>query len=150
MLNDFKKFLMRGNVVDMAVGIVIGAAFGAIVKSFVADIIMPPIGVLLGGVDFSNMYFVIKQGATPIVDGVSLEVAKETGAAIMSYGVFINFVVNFVIVGAAVFMMVKFVTKLQKAPPPPDPSTKSCPECLSTIPIKATRCAHCAIEIKET
>ena len=148
MLDDFKKFIMRGNVVDMAVGIIIGAAFSAIVKSLVDDVIMPPIGVLLGGVDFTNMYFVVKPGASPIAAGMPLDEAKSTGAAIISYGVFINFVINFLIVGFAVFMMIRMITKMQKAPPPADPTTKDCPECLSTIPIKATRCAHCAVEVK--
>lgn len=148
MLNDFKKFIMRGNVVDMAVGIIIGAAFGSIVKSLVADVIMPPIGVLLGGVDFTNMYLVVKEGTSAIPEGSSLEVAKATGAAVISYGVFINFVINFLIVGFAVFMMVRVISKMQKAPQPADPTTKECPECLSTIPVKATRCANCAVEVK--
>ena len=148
MLNDFKKFIMRGNVVDMAVGIVIGAAFGSIIKSLVADVIMPPIGVLISGVDFSNMYYVVKQGATAVPEGASLEVARATGAAIMSFGVFINFVINFLIVGFAVFMVVRVLSKMQKAQPPADPTTKECPECLSKIPLKATRCSHCTVEVK--
>ena len=148
MLDDFKKFIMRGNVVDMAVGIIIGAAFGSIIKSLVADVIMPPIGVLLGGVDFTNLYFVVKESTTPIAEGATLEAAKATGAAIVSIGVFLNLVINFLIVGFAVFVMVRVITKMQKAPAPADPTTKDCPECLSKIPIKATRCAHCAVEIK--
>ena len=146
MINDFKKFIMRGNVVDMAVGIIIGAAFGAIVKSLVADVIMPPIGVLMNDVDFSQLYYVVKGD---VAEGTSLEDAKKAGASVISYGVFINAVINFLIVGFAVFMMVRFVNKLQRQPPPADPTTKECPECLSTIPIKATRCAHCAVEVKD-
>jgi len=148
MLDDFKKFLMRGNVVDMAVGIIIGAAFGAIVKSLVADIIMPPIGVLLGGVDFTDLYFVVKEGSEAIPVGASLEVAKSSGAAVISYGVFLNLVINFVIVGFAVFMLIRMMNRLQSAPAPADPTERECPECLSKIPIKAVRCAHCAVRVE--
>ncbi|UCH82828.1 MAG: large-conductance mechanosensitive channel protein MscL [Candidatus Latescibacterota bacterium] len=147
---EFKEFIMRGNVVDMAVGIVIGAAFGAIVKSFVADVLMPPIGLLLGNVDFTNLFLVLKEGSTA-APYASLDAAKEAGAVAVSYGVFINTIINFLIVGIAIFLLVKSVNNMKRKEeaPPPEPTTKDCPECLSTIPIKATRCAHCAIEIKE-
>jgi len=150
MLKEFKEFAMRGNVVDMAVGIIIGAAFGAIVGSFVADVIMPPIGMLLGNVDFANLFLVLKEGsaAGPYA---SLDAAKEAGAVAVSYGVFINTVINFLIVGFAIFLFVKSVNKMKKKEeaPPPEPTTKDCPECLSSIPIKARRCAHCTVELKE-
>ncbi|MCK5944350.1 MAG: large conductance mechanosensitive channel protein MscL [Planctomycetes bacterium] len=147
MLDDFKKFLMRGNVVDMAVGIIIGAAFGAIVKSLVSDVIMPPIGVLLGGVDFSDLYFVVKSGSTPVPDDASLEAVRASGAAVIAYGAFLNLVINFVVVGYAVFLMIRGLDRLKKAPAPADPTTKDCPECLSKVPIKATRCAHCTVQL---
>ena len=141
---------MRGNVVDMAVGIIIGAAFGAIVKSFVADVLMPPIGLLLGNVDFSNLFAVLKQGSTP-GPYASLDAAKEAGAVAISYGMFINTIINFLIVAFAIFLFIKSVNKMKRKEeaPPAEPTTKECPQCLSTIPIKATRCAHCTIELKD-
>jgi large conductance mechanosensitive channel len=144
MLKEFKEFAMRGNVVDMAIGIVIGAAFGAIVKSMVDDVIMPPIGLLLGNVDFSNLYFVLKTGATagPFA---SLAEARNAGAVTINYGVFANQVISFLIVAFAVFILIRGINKLQvqKPAPPAEPTTKECPECFSTINIKATRCPHC-------
>lgn len=132
MLKEFKAFAMRGNVVDMAVGIIIGAAFGKIVSSLVNDVIMPPIGALLGNVDFSNLMFPVKEGV------------------FIKYGVFINTVLDFIIVAFAIFMVVKGMNKMKKKEeaPPPEPTAKECPECLSTIPIKAVRCAHCGIQLK--
>ena len=146
MFNEFKKFIMRGNVMDMAVGIIIGAAFGTIVQSLVADVIMPPLGILLGEVDFADMMLVLKEGTTP-APYASVEAAKAAGAVVISYGVFINSVVNFLIVGFAIFMVIRGINKLKSAPPPADPTTKECPHCLSTISIKATRCAHCTTEL---
>ncbi len=144
MLKEFKEFAMRGNVVDMAIGIVIGAAFGAIVKSMVDDVIMPPIGLLLGNVDFSNLYLVLKSGATagPFA---SLAEAKNAGAVTINYGVFANQIISFLIVAFAVFILIRGINKLQvqKPAPPAEPTTKECPECFSTINIKATRCPHC-------
>lgn len=144
MLKEFKEFAMRGNVVDMAIGIVIGAAFGAIVKSMVDDVIMPPIGLLLGNVDFSNLYFVLKTGATagPFA---SLAEARNAGAVTINYGVFANQIISFLIVAFAVFILIRGINKLQvqKPAPPAEPTTKECPECFSTINIKATRCPHC-------
>jgi large conductance mechanosensitive channel len=142
MLGEFKKFAMRGNVLDMAVGIIIGAAFGRIVTSIVDDILMPPIGRLLGGVDFSNLFITLTGQQYE-----SLAAAKAAGAATINYGVFMNTVINFLIVAFAVFLLVKQVNRLQPAGPPPEATTKNCPLCLSSIPIKATRCAFCTSEL---
>lgn len=140
MLEEFKKFAMRGNVVDMAVGIVIGVAFGKIVSSLVKDIIMPPIGLLMGNVDFSNLF--INLGDTSYE---SLKAAQEAGAATINYGIFFNTVLDFIIIAFAIFMIVKVISNAKKKEeaPPAAPTTKSCPECLSEIPIAAKRCAHC-------
>lgn len=147
MIKEFKDFAMRGNVVDMAVGIIIGAAFGAIVKSLVDDVIMPPIGLLLGNVDFSNLFLVLKEGAAA-GPYPSLAEARKAGAVAMGYGVFINSVISFMIVAFAVFMLVRAVNRLKSAPPPADPTTRECPYCCSTIAIKATRCPQCTSELK--
>ena len=149
MLKEFKEFIMRGNVVDMAVGIIIGAAFGTIVKSLVDDVIMPPIGLLLGNVDFSNLFLVIREGK---VAGAyeTLAAAKAAGAVTINYGLFINTIISFLIVAFAVFMLIRAVNKLKRETPPPEAVTKECPYCLSAIPIRATRCAHCTSEIKLT
>ncbi|NIR16947.1 MAG: large conductance mechanosensitive channel protein MscL, partial [Desulfobacterales bacterium] len=131
MLKEFKEFAMRGNVVDMAVGIIIGAAFGTIVKSLVADVIMPPIGLLLGNVDFSNLFIVLKEGATagPFA---SLADAQKAGAVTLNYGVFINTIISFLIVAFAVFLLVRNINKLKRKEeaPPAEPTTKECPQCL--------------------
>lgn len=149
MLKDFKEFAMRGNVLDMAVGIIIGAAFGTIVNSLVQDVIMPPIGLLLGNVDFSNLFVVLKEGkvAGPYA---SLAAAKSAGAVTINAGVFINTIISFVIVAFAVFLLVRAVNQLkrQEQAPPPVPTTKECPYCYSSIPIKATRCPQCTSELK--
>ena len=139
MLEEFKKFAMRGNVVDMAVGIIIGGAFGKIVSSLVSDVIMPPIGKLMGGVDFTSLF--INLTDTPYA---SLADAQKAGAATINYGVFINTVLDFVIVAFAIFMMIKALSKMQKPPPAATPSTKICGECLSEIPLAAKRCKYCA------
>jgi large conductance mechanosensitive channel len=146
MLKEFREFAMRGNVVDMAVGIIMGAAFGAIVKSVVDDVIMPPIGLLLGNVDFSDLFITLKQGATAAGPYATIELAKKAGAVTLSYGAFFNTIISFLIVAFSVFMLVKGMNKLkrqQEAAPAAAPTTKECPHCLSTIPIKATKCAHC-------
>ena len=150
MLKEFKEFAMRGNVVDMAVGIIIGAAFGTIVNSLVSDIIMPPIGLLLGNIDFSNLFVVLKEGAKGAGPYESLAAAKAAGAVSINYGFFINTVISFLIVAFAVFLLIRVVNQLKRrdAAPPPVPTTKDCPYCLSTIPIKATRCGHCTSELK--
>jgi large conductance mechanosensitive channel len=148
MLKDFKEFVMRGNVVDMAVGIVIGVAFGAVIKSLVADVIMPPIGLLLGNVDFSNLFITLKAGkvAGPYV---SLAAAQAAGAVTLNLGLFINTIVSFVIVAFAVFLLVRGINQLRREQeaPPAAPTTKECPYCLSEIPLKASRCPHCTSEL---
>ena len=138
MLKEFKEFAMRGNVIDMAVGIIIGAAFGKIVTSFVKDVIMPPIGLLTGGVDFSSLF--LNLSSTPYA---TLAEAQKAGAATINYGAFINTILDFIIIAFAIFIVIKQINRLKKEPPPADPTTKECPECLSVIPIKATKCAHC-------
>jgi large conductance mechanosensitive channel len=150
MWKEFKEFAMRGNVVDMAVGIIIGAAFGAIVSSLVSDVLMPPLGFVLGNVDFSNLFMVLKEGkaAAPYA---SLAEAQAAGAVTINYGVFFNKVISFVIVAFAVFMLVKGMNKLKRQEEPKPaaaPTTKECPHCFSTVSIKATRCAFCTSEIK--
>jgi large conductance mechanosensitive channel len=149
MIKEFKEFIMRGNVMDMAVGIIIGAAFGGIVKSLVDDVIMPPIGLLLGKVDFANLFAVLKPGGTA-GPYASVAAAKAAGAVTLNFGLFINTIINFVIVGFAIFMMVKGVNQLRrpKSVPAGEPTTKNCPFCVSLIPIKATRCPNCTSELK--
>lgn len=144
MLKEFKEFAMRGNVMDMAVGIIIGAAFGKIISSLVSDVLMPPIGKLMGGVDFSNLFISLSGG-----QHASLEAAKAAGAATINYGVFINTVIDFIIVAFAIFLLVKAMNKAKRKQeaPPAEPTTKTCPECLMEIPIKATRCGHCAVVV---
>ncbi len=148
MLKEFKEFAMRGNVVDMAVGIIIGAAFGTIVKSLVADVIMPPIGLLLGNVDFSNLFVVLKQGSSA-GPYLSLADAQAAGAVTINYGFFINTVISFIIVAFAVFLVIKSINRLKKkeAEAPSEPTTKECPFCFTTIPIKAARCPNCTSTI---
>jgi len=146
MWKEFKEFAVKGNAVDMAVGIIIGAAFGAIVKSLVDDVIMPPIGLLLGNVDFKDLFIVLKEG-TAVGPYLSLAQAKAAAAVTLNYGVFLNMVVSFLIVSFAVFLLVKGINKLKKQEEAA-PDKKDCPYCLSAIPIKATRCAHCTSEVK--
>jgi large conductance mechanosensitive channel len=136
-------------MVDMAVGIVIGAAFGAIVKSLVSDILMPPIGILMGNVNFSDLFVMLKEGTTtgPFA---TLAAAKDAGAVTLNYGLLINTIVNFLIVAFAIFFVVRGINRLkaQEEAPPAEPTTKECPLCLSTVPIKATRCGHCTSDLK--
>ena len=143
MLKEFKEFAMKGNVLDMAIGIIIGAAFGKIISSFVSDVLMPPIGLLMGGVDFSN-FFVNLSGTGE----ATLAAAQEAGAVTLNYGIFLNTVLDFLIVAFAIFMLVKQVNRFKKAEEEAPPDTKDCPQCLSTIAIKATRCAHCTSELQ--
>jgi large conductance mechanosensitive channel len=148
MWKEFKEFIMRGNVVDMAVGIIIGSAFGTIVKSLVDDILMPPIGLLLGRVDFANLYWVLKTGSeNPPYE--SLAQAQEVGAVTLNYGVFINSIIAFIIVALAVFLPIRSINNLRREEeaPPEEPTTKKCPYCLSEIAIEATRCAFCTSEV---
>jgi len=148
MMKEFREFAVRGNVVDMAVGIIIGAAFGTIVKSLVADVIMPPIGLLLGNVDFSNLFIVLKSGAEA-GPYLTLADANAAGAVTLNYGAFINTIISFVIVAFAVFILIRNINRLKKKEEAPaaEPTTKECAFCLSTIPIKATRCPHCTSDL---
>ena len=145
-INEFKEFAMKGNVIDMAVGIIIGAAFGKIVSSFVSDIMTPPLGKLMGNVDFSNLFFCLSAEQYP-----TLEAAKAAGVATINYGIFINTVIDFLIVAFAIFLMVKQVNRFRKEPVPDalpvEPTEKECPFCVSAIPIKATRCPHCTSQL---
>ena len=140
MLKEFREFAMKGNVVDLAVGVVIGAAFGKIVDSLVKDMIMPPIGKLLGGVDFANMFLVLGDG-----EFASLKAAQDAGAATLNYGVFINAIINFVIIAFALFMVIKAMNRMKReeAAAPPPPTSKVCPQCQMEIPVKAVKCGHC-------
>jgi len=143
MLKEFKEFIMRGNVVDMAVGIIIGAAFGKIVTSFVNDILMPPIGLMLGKVDFSNLFINLSGQHYPTVAA-----AKAAGAATLNYGIFFNTMLDFIIIAFAIFLLIRQVNRMKRPAPAPAPSTKDCPFCLSAVPLKAIRCPHCTSELK--
>jgi large conductance mechanosensitive channel len=143
MLKEFKEFAMRGNVLDMAVGIIIGAAFGKIITSFVGDILMPPVGLLLGKVDFSNLFVNISGKSYDTVAA-----AKAAGAATINYGLFLNAAIDFLIVAFFVFLLVHQVNRLKGPPPAAAPATKDCPYCYLAMPIKATRCPHCTSELR--
>jgi large conductance mechanosensitive channel len=145
MFKEFKEFTLRGNVIDLAIGVIIGAAFGKIVTSFVNDILMPPIGLLLGNVDFSNLF--INLSGQPYG---SLEEAQAAGAATINYGLFINTVLDFIIVAFVIFLLVRQVNRMrrEREAPPAEPTTRECPYCLSTVPLKATRCPHCTSELE--
>jgi len=143
MLKQFKEFAMKGPVVDLAVGVIIGAAFGKIISSLVDDIIMPPIGRLLGNVDFVNLFVNLSEKDYP-----SVAAAKAAGAATMNYGIFFNTILNFVIIAFVVFLLIRQMNAIKKPAPVAAPTTKDCPHCLLAIPIKATRCAHCTSELK--
>jgi len=150
MLKEFKEFALKGNVMDMAVGIVLGVAFGAIIKSLVDDLLMPPLGLILGSADFSNMFLIIKEGATagPFA---TLAEAQKAGAVTVNYGLFINTIVNFVIVAFALFLVIRNMNELRRRMEKSEteaPDTKECPYCLSTIPVKASRCPNCTSELK--
>jgi large conductance mechanosensitive channel len=148
MLKEFREFAMRGNVLDMAVGIIIGAAFGGIITSMVADVIMPPIGLVMGNVDFTELYIVLKVGeiAGPYT---TLTAAQEAGAVTVNYGLFLNTLVNFVIVAFAMFLLIRSVNRLQidDEAPPSEPTTKDCPHCFTQISTKATRCPNCTTKL---
>ena len=143
MLKEFKEFAMKGNVLDLAVGFVIGAAFGKIITSLVSDIIMPPIGLILGKVDFSSLFLNLSGKSYS-----SLVEAKAAGAATLNYGIFLNNIVDFLIVAFAVFLLVRMINRWNKPAPAAAPSTKECPYCASTIPLKATRCPNCTSEMR--
>jgi large conductance mechanosensitive channel len=145
MIKEFREFAIKGNMMDMAVGIIIGAAFGTVVKSLVDDILMPPFGLLLGNVDFSNLFFVLKNGAAGIRDYATLADAKADGAVTINYGLFVNSIISFIIVAFALFMLIKNMNRLKRERPAPEPAptAKFCPQCYSTIHIKAVRCPNC-------
>ncbi len=147
MFKEFKEFAMRGNVLDMAIGIIIGAAFGKIITSLVSDVIMPPIGLLLGKLDFSNLY--INLSGQPYA---SLSAAKAAGASTINYGIFVNTIIDFVIVAFVIFLLIRQVNKMKRQPEVAAavPTTRECPYCLSVIPVKAVRCPHCTSELKST
>lgn len=149
MIQDFKEFAVRGNVMDMAVGIIIGAAFGTIVQSLVNDILMPPVGLALGGVDFADLFFVLREGAET-GPYLTLETAREAGAVTVNYGVFVNALLTFLIVAFAVFLLVRYMNRLQRpvdAPEPAVPSVKKCDYCASEIPLAASRCPNCTSQL---
>jgi large conductance mechanosensitive channel len=153
MLKDFKTFITRGNVVDMAIGIIIGVAFAAIVNSFVKDILMPPIGLALGDVDFVNLFVVIKDGATIGPPYDSLKAAQDAGAITINYGTFINYIITFLIVAAVLFFFIvrpiaKMHERQKAAEVAPSPTTRECPFCFTNIALKATRCPNCTSELK--
>jgi len=148
MLKEFKEFAMKGNMLDMAVGIIIGAAFGLIIGSLVNDILMPPIGLLLGNVDFSNIFAVLKEGKVP-GPYPSVAAAKAAGAVTMNIGLFINTVINFLIVAFAIFMVIRNINRFKREAPAAAPTTKDCSFCYTAIPIKATRCPNCTSELKK-
>jgi large conductance mechanosensitive channel len=143
MWKEFKEFAMRGNVMDMAVGIIIGAAFGKIITSFVNDVLMPPIGLLLGKVDFNKLFISLSSQSF-----ATLEEAKKAGVVTINYGSFLNTVIDFLIVAFVIFMMIRQINKLKKQPEPAVPASKDCPYCFSVIPIKATRCPSCTSDLK--
>lgn len=145
MLKEFKEFAMRGNVMDMAIGIIVGAAFGRIITSLVNDVLMPPIGLILGKVDFSSLFINLSGTSYP-----SLEEARKAGAAVMAYGAFLNTILDFVIVAFVIFLLIKQLNRLKKPAPAAAPTTKDCPFCLSAIPIKASRCPHCTSQLSAT
>ncbi len=148
MLKEFKEFAVKGNVVDMAVGIIIGAAFGSIVSSLVADIIMPPVGLLLGNVDFANLFILLKEGKAPGPYG-SLAAAKAAGAVTLNVGVFVNTVISFLIMVFSIFIVIRSMNRFRsREAAPQEVTTKECPYCLSLIPLKSTRCAHCTSELQ--
>ena len=142
MLKEFKEFVARGNVMDMAVGIIIGAAFGKIVTSFVSDVLMPPLGMILGKVDFSNLFISLSGQHFD-----TLKAAKEAGAATLNYGLFINTILDFLIVAFVIFLLIKQLNKLKRAEAPAPAATKDCPLCCSTVPLAAKKCAHCTSDL---
>jgi len=150
MFKEFKEFAIKGNAIDMAVGIVLGVAFGAIIASLVKDIIMPPIGLALGGLDFTNMFSVLKAGKDGATSYGSLKLAQDAGAVTLNWGVFINTIINFLIISFSIFMVVRALNKMKKPAPTVAPVSKDCPHCAMTIPVKATRCPHCTSEMAGT
>jgi len=151
MLDEFKTFAIRGNVIDMAVGIIVGAAFGTVVQSLVQDVIMPPLGLLIGNTDFSNLFLVLQEGA-PEAPYATLQAAQEAGAVTVNVGTFVNAIVSFLIVSFAVFLLVRYVNHLREPDEGPSPpkTVKKCPHCIADVPIQATRCPHCTSELSSS
>ncbi len=149
MLSDFRTFIMRGNVVDLAVGVVLGVAFGAVVKSLVDDVIMPPVGVATGGLDFSNKFVVLRDGAAAAAPYASVAAAKAAGATTLNYGLFVNNVVSFLIIGFSIFIFVRLLNRMHLAQSavPPAPTTKECSFCATQIPLSAKRCPNCTSQL---
>lgn len=150
MLEEFKKFAVKGNMLDMAVGIIIGAAFGTIVQSLVNDVMMPPIGMLLGGVDFTDLFLTLQQGA-PAGPYATLAAAQEAGAVTLNYGLFVNSVVTFLIIAAVVFLLVRTINQIRQKEegPPPPPTDRKCPYCFMMVPLEASRCGHCTSDLTQ-
>ena len=146
MLKEFRDFAMRGNVIDLAIGVIIGASFGAIVNSLVKDVLMPPLGLLLGKVDFTNLFWVLKSGVPPPPYATVAD-AQAAGAVTINYGIFINTLISFIIVAFVVFLIVRAVNRMQKPAPAAQATTKECPYCYSTIPLKAKRCPNCTSQL---
>lgn len=148
MLKEFKEFAIKGNVVDMAVGIIIGAAFTSVVNSLVNDVLMPPMGLLVGNVDFASLFFVLKEGNIP-GPYLSVAAAKAAGAVTLNIGLLVNTIISFLLVSFAVFILVRKINRMKREPSAPAPATKQCPYCLSSIPEKAVRCGYCTSELKQ-
>ena len=150
MWKEFKEFAIKGNAVDLAVGVIIGAAFGAIVQSLVKDIIMPPISLLTGGLDFTNKFVVLKAGANGVTSFTNQADAVKAGAITWNYGMFITLVINFLIVAFCIFLVIRAMNKMKRPAPDAPPVSKECPACTMTIPVQATRCPYCTSEIGVT
>lgn len=150
LFQDFKVFIMRGNVIDLAIGVIIGSAFGAVITSVVDNLLMPPLGLLLGGADFKDLFVVLKQGEQALQPGATLEMAREVGAVTLNYGQFITDIINFLLLALGVFLIIKGIKTLQKSKEekPAEPTEKDCPFCQKAIPIKATRCPFCTSELE--
>lgn len=148
-LGEFREFALKGNVVDLAVGVIIGAAFGTVVKSLVDDVLMPILGTLLGGVDFANRYWVIPNGrGGDVLANMTVAQARDTGASVVAYGTFLNAVIAFLIIAWAVFLLIKAMNRLRRKAPAKESADRDCPYCFENIPKKATRCAHCTSKVK--
>jgi len=148
MLSEFREFAIKGNVVDMAVGIMIGGAFSTVIKSLVDDVLMPPIGLATGGLDFSSKFVVLQEGTTAAGPYATLEAAQKAGAVTLRYGLFLNQIVSFIIIAVALFFLVRWINRLRRPDTPPAPTTRPCPYCLSHVDQKATRCSHCTSELE--
>jgi large conductance mechanosensitive channel len=147
MWKEFKEFAIKGNAIDLAVGVIIGAAFGGIVTSLVKDLLMPPLGLVTGGLDFSNKFVVLKAGADPAANFATPAQAAAAGAVTLNYGSFFTVLINFIIVALCIFLVVRAMNKLKRPAPETEPTSKDCPACAMTIPVKASRCPHCTTQL---